>query len=420
MSIFGIIKNNFSKKAKNEASQSQNGTISLNPSMEELKSLFHNGIIGGAPLNSATYYACMKIRCDALSKTPIHVMNYSEEKGTEKIRNHPLYEVLHLRPNPYQTIHDFLWATEFQRLHLGNAYWVYQINKNKIKHLYVLDSNRVQIYIDDAGILSKNKNSVFYSYLDPRAGEIFYNSDQICHFKNFATDGIKGRGIPYYLRDTIVSENMGQQVINQKYEAGMQDPIVVIYTGDLNDRKKVAIQKKFADMGGVSNAGKVIPVAAGCDVRQLETKLVNSQFFELTGLTTKRIANAFGVKSFQLNDLEKSSYNSIEQENKSFYCDTMQDTYILYEQVINYILMTSYERENGIFAQFNADAILRSSLLDRVTSYSTATGTPYMTVAEARRLENLPFIPGTDKLVVSNGASIFFEQLGLQYEGRVK
>ena len=148
---------------------------------------------------------------------------------------------------------------------------------------------------------------------------------------------------------------------------------------------------------------------------QLETKLVNSQFFQMQGLTTRHIANAFGVKSFQLNDMEKSTYNNIEQQNKAFYSDTLQNVLTTYEQELDYKAFRKDEKDAGYYTKFAVDSILRSDLATRYNSYATGISSGFQTIAEVRAKEDLPFVEGTDKLIIGNGASIPLADLGKQY-----
>lgn len=365
-------------------------------------------------LKSTTYFACMQIRCNAIAKIPIKVMRFKDGSSTTAVR-HPLYNLLKCRPNPYMTPHDFLWATEFQRIEYGNAYWVKTTSKGKLTGLYLLNSPRVNVIYDDACILS-NSASVYYIYNDSQKGEIVYTSDDIVHFKSFPKNGIIGQPIKKYILEVVDSEKYGRNVIKEKSKSGLQDPIIVQYTGDLNKDKSKAIKKKFSDLGGAENAGKVVPIPTDFTVTQLETKLVNSQFFELQGLNTKQIANAFGVKSFQLNDLEKSTYNNVEQQNEAFYADTMQNVYTAYEQEINYKLFYDTEIKNGYYTKFNVDALLRSDIQKRYAAYAEGISSGFLQIAEAREKEDLKFIPGTDKLIIGNGASIPLSDLGKQYK----
>ncbi|MBC2456135.1 phage portal protein [Clostridium beijerinckii] len=413
MGVISKIKNTFKNQSTSEVE-----TIGTNPTLEQLESFFHTTIeeISNSKLTSASYYACMQIRCNAIAKLPIKLMQETE-KGANKAVDHNLYKLLKKRPNPFTNAHDFLWATEFQRLEHGNSFWVMGNDiKGNITALYLLDSTRVQIIVDNTGILDK-KNAVYYLYSDSKKGELLYTSDNIVHFKNFSMDGLKGTSIKKYIADVIANEQYSNKILKDRYKNGLMDPIIVQYIGDLNDAKQQKIKKKFADMGGAKNAGKVVPIPTDFKVEQLETKLVNSQFFQLQGLTTRHIANAFGVKGFQLNDMEKSTYNNIEQQNKAFYSDTLQNTLTTYEQEMDYKLLTEDEQdEEGYYWQFNVDSILRSDLASRTASYVAGINNSYMTIAEVRKKENLSYIEGTDQLIVGNGASIFLKDLGKQYD----
>lgn len=400
------------KKVKNEA---ETQTITLNPTAEELAKFFHMDIsISGEKLTSSTYYACMLIRCNAIAKLPLKLMKHTDGKGNIKATEHILYQLMRYRPNRFTNAHDFIWATEFQRLEHGNAFWVMDIRNGKIQEVYLLDSRNVTIIVDDTGILDE-PNSVFYMYSDPTKGTMYYSGDEIVHFKHFSLGGIVGTPIKKYIGQTIENEQYSQKVLREKYKNGLQDPIIVQYIGDLDKERQKKIQKKFADLGGAKNAGKVVPIPTEFKVSQLETKLVNSQFFQLQGLTTRHIANAFGVKSFQLNDMEKSTYNNIEQQNKAFYSDTLQNVLTTYEQEMTYKMLTRKDQIDGYYWQFNVDSILRSDLQTRTGAYSEAIKQGWKSRAEVRELEGLPYIEGTEELTVDNGACIPLRDLGKQY-----
>lgn len=407
MGLFKTIKSKF----RNEVE-----TINTNPTLEELQEFFGISIgdISSSKLNSVSYYSCMQIRCNAIAKLPIKLLKESD-KGIEKATDNTLYNVLKKRPNSFTNAHDFIWATEFQRLEYGNAFWVMDYDRRgNIVALYLLDSSKVNIIVDNTEILD-SKNSVYYIYNDPIKGQLIYTNDNIVHFKNFSMNGLKGTSIKKYIYEIIENEQYSNKLLRDKYKNGLQDPIVVQYIGDLNEAKQQKIKKKFSDMGGAKNAGKVVPIPSDFKVEQLETKLVNSQFFQLQGLTTRHIANAFGVKGFQLNDMEKSTYNNIEQQNKAFYSDTLQNVLTTYEQEMDYKLLPKNTGKYELYTKFNVDSILRSDLNTRTSSYVSGIQNGYMTIKEVREKENLPYIEGTDELIIGNGASIKLKDLGNQY-----
>lgn len=380
---------------------------------KEIKRFYYGDIEddNSSKLKSATYYACMQIRCNSIAKLPIKLMEETNE-GSIKAIKHNLYRILKNRPNSFTTPHDFIWATEFQRLEYGNAYWFMKSDKKgNIKELFLLDSSNMEVYIDE----DSDTKKVFYIYEDPKQGSLVYSSNDIVHFKNFSLNGIEGTSIKKYISQVISNEQYSTKVLNERYKTGLQDPIIVEFDGNLNEAKSNKIKKKFMDLGGAKMAGQVVPIPFEFKVKQIETKLVNSQFFELQGLTTKHIANAFGVKGFQLNDIQKGTYNNIEQQNKAYYSDTLQNSITQYEQEMNYKLLSEKD-QSKYYWKFNVDSILRSDLETRSKSHQIAINTGYKTIAEVRNEEDLPYIEGTDMLIIGNGASIPLKDLGKQYK----
>ena len=404
-------------KVKNSGAEVR--SISSGSSAEDVAEFFGwNSDLGGREaLNAATYYACMQIRCNAFAKLPIKIKQF-QGRGSINIRDSNLNPLLQTRPNRFMSAHDFKFATEFQRLEYGDAFWYMDYNaRGQLRGIYLLDSRRVQIYIDDVGIIDERK-SVYYLYADKRHGEMIFAEDDICHFKNFSRDGIVGTPLRKYLFDCIDSELYSSKLLKERYEKGLQDPIIVQYIGELSPEKENKIRKKFASLGGAKQAGQVIPIAPDFKVDQLETKLVNSQFFELQGLNAKNIANAFGVKSFQLNDMERSTYANIETQNRAFYTDTLLNVLTVYEQEIDWKILTSDQRCEGWYVKINVDAILRSDNAQRAAQYQKEIASGILTPAEARELEDRPYIEGTDVLIYGNGASLPLDQLGTQYEAK--
>ena len=129
-------------------------------------------------------------------------------------------------------------------------------------------------------------------------------------------------------------------------------------------------------------------------------------------------SNAFGVKGFQLNDMEKSTYNNIEQQNRAFYSDTLQNAITEYEQEMDYKLLSSKEQRDGHYWDFNVDVMLRSDIESRYRAYQTGITAGFLKISEARQKENLPFEDGSDRLIIGNGASIPLTDLGKQYSAK--
>ena len=59
--------------------------------------------LGGVPrskLSEATYFTCLRVLSEGVSKLPLKLIRSTPERGVEEVREDPLYRVLRYRPNP--------------------------------------------------------------------------------------------------------------------------------------------------------------------------------------------------------------------------------------------------------------------------------------------------------------------------------
>ena len=70
----------------------------------------------------SAYTACIRVISDAVSSLPLHVFERLANGGKAKATSHPVYRLLHMQPNPWQTAQEFRdWMTGMY-LHSGASY----------------------------------------------------------------------------------------------------------------------------------------------------------------------------------------------------------------------------------------------------------------------------------------------------------
>lgn len=368
-------------------------------------------------LSEATYFACLKVLSEGIGKLPLNLLQYNERNGVQTARKHYLYKILHDRPNPYMTASVFWSTVEYNRNHYGNAYvWIQGAGQDM--KLWILPSDRVQMWYDDAKILPELPD-IFYLYSD--GGKTYYfGSEEILHFKSSNTlDGLIGVSVQDQLNATIGGAVKSQKMLNSMYETGFTAKAVLQYTGDLNDKNVIAFTKgieKYAK-GGLSEDGiaNIIPIPLGSTLTPLNVKLADNQFIEVKQYTALQIASAFGIKPYQIGDYTKSSYASAEAQQLSFYVDTLLYIIKQYEEELSYKLLTDDEIQRGYYFKFNIDVILRADFATKINTLSTAVNSFLMTPNEARNKLDLESVEGGDRLL-GNGASIPVQLTGSQYK----
>ena len=368
-------------------------------------------------LSEATYFACLKILSEAIGKMPLKLLRYNDKNGVITMRKHPLYNILHDRPNPYMTATSFWSTVEYNRNHYGNAYvWIQGAGKNM--KLWILPSDSVEVWYDDAKILP-DQPDIFYLY--SAGGKVYkFGSEEILHFKSSNSfDGIVGISVQNQLKNTIGGSVRSQKMLNKMYESGFTAKAVLQYTGSLSDENTKAFVAGIASYArgelkddGVEN---IIPIPLGSTLTPLNVKLADNQFVEVKQYTSGQIAAAFGIKPYQYNDLTKSSYASAEAQQLSFYVDTLLYIIKQYEDELSYKLLTSREISQGYHFKFNVAVILRADLATQIDTLSKGVSNFIYTPNEARAMLDLEAKEGGDRLL-GNGASIPVELTGTQYK----
>lgn len=372
-------------------------------------------------LSEATYFACNKVLREAIGKLPLNLLRYNEKNGVEKMRKHPLYHVLHDRPNPYMTASAFWSSVEYNRNHYGNAYvWIQGAGENM--KLWLLPSNDVEVWYDDAKILAEQPD-LYYLYTG--GGKTYrFGSEEILHFKSSDTlDGVLGISVADQLKMTIGGAVKSQKMLNKMYENGFTAKAVLQYTGNLNDENtKTFVKgiKQYAN-GDLSEEGigGIIPIPLGAQLTPLNIKLTDNQFVEVKQYTALQIASAFGIKPYQIGDYTKSSYASAEAQQLSFYVDTLLYIIKQYEEELSFKLLSEDEIAQGYHFKFNVAVILRADLATQIQTLSVGVSNFIYTPNEARAMLDLEAKDGGDRLL-GNGASIPVEMTGKQYEQKTE
>lgn len=362
---------------------------------------------GEKGLREATVYACIKILSEAVAKLPLKVYRETAEGGIKKATDHYLYPLLKSRPNPYMTASDMLRAVEAQRNLHGNAYIVPEFitsgpNRGRIRWLWPVDATQVEIWIDDRGLFSA-RNRVWYVIRDG-GQEYRLMPDEIIHLRAMTLDGIVGVSPLHYLRWLVEAGAAATKHVRDFVKQGLMVKGLVHYTGDLSPEAEERFRQRFERMAtGLKNVGRIALLPLGYQFTPIEISMTDAQFLETAQLTIRQIANAFGVKMHQLNDLSRATHTNIEQQQKQFYADTLQAILTQYEQELTYKLFTPSEIERGYYVKFNVDSIVRSDIQTRYNAYRVGIQGGFLKPNEVRAWEELPPEPGGDTLLV-NGA----------------
>ena len=120
-----------------------------------------------------------------------------------------------------------------------------------------------------------------------------------------------------------------------------------------------------------------------------------AQFLETRKFQIDEIARIFRVPPHMIGDLEKSSFNNIEQQSLEFVKYTLDPWVVRWEQSLSRALFTPEEKKQYFF-KFNVEGLLRGDYQSRMNGYATARQNGWMSANDIRELENLDRIPAEE------------------------
>ena len=138
-----------------------------------------------------------------------------------------------------------------------------------------------------------------------------------------------------------------------------------------------------------------------------------AQFLETRKFQLDEIARLYRIPPHMIGDLEKSSFNNIEQQSMEFVKYTLDPWVIRWEQAMQKALFLPEEKKQ-YFLKFNVNGLMRGDYESRMTGYSIGRQNGWLSANDIRELENLDRIPAEEggDLYLINGNMLPLKDAG--------
>ena len=125
----------------------------------------------------------------------------------------------------------------------------------------------------------------------------------------------------------------------------------------------------------------------------------DAQELEGRRYTDEEVATALHFPP-ELLGLRESTFSNLVALRQMLFQTVLGPVYSEFHQAFNGQLVEHIDAEPKLYVEADRDAAVAGSLLEQAQLFQTLTGSPVMTVGEARARMNLPELPNTDKLIV--------------------
>lgn len=359
-----------------------------------------NYLTDNTKLKCSTYFNCLKIISEDIAKCNLH-LRQETNKGEVNAKQHYLYEKLRLKPNDYMTSFDMFKTLTVLLKHEGKAgVYIDRDAKGKVKNLYPVNINR--IIVDDVGLIqSKKENKVLVEFeINGVVDTCFYKD--IIVLKDFTLNGVDSEPTKKYIKDNIDTSIKAQNYLNNLFDNGLTNKLVVQMTSDIQDSKELnAVTDKFNRL--YSNNGRVFTIPAGFNVNPINLSLADAQFEQLKKMNVIEIATSFGIPLNKLNLVADFNNNSMEQTNVQYLVNTLLPIFSQIEQELDIKLLTELERKQGYKIRFNTNVMLRTDAKTQSEIISRYMDKGVYAINDARDILGLTYIENGDVPMVISG-----------------
>lgn len=360
---------------------------------------FSNHAKSGVPVNEdsckgiAAVYSCVKVLSESVASLPLPLYRRLPGGGKERATNHPLYKILHLKPNRFMTSVE--WR-EMMMGHLclrGNAYnQILRDQANRVIELIPLNPVYMKPYIDGSQELR-------YKYTPFNGKERDFPKNEILHIKGLSSDGLVGES-PISVAREVFGIALATQLHGAKsYSNGASIRGVLEMTGHIEDDEKFEeIRKQWSELyEGPENTAKTAILEDGLTWKAISMSLRDAQYVEMFKLNIEEVARIFTMPPHKIGHLEHATFSNIEWQGLAYVTDTLLPWVRRFEQAIQVSVL---EESEEYFVEFLFDGLLRGDAQSRNNAYSVAVTNGWMTRNEVRKLENMNPEKGLDDFLV--------------------
>jgi HK97 family phage portal protein len=348
-----------------------------------------------ATKNVATAYRCINVLSDDVAKLPLQTFvsraagQIERVKASSRMENLPW--LLEVSPNRWMTPLVFKKTTIMWLLTYGAAYiWQPPWKAGRRRELFILPSSMTRPVFDET-------LNLWYQVSMPGKAPEMYPEAEVLSLLINSTDGITGRSVISYARETIGRQLAAYETQGKFYSQGLNPGGIIWIASEANKDARQKIRDTYSEaMSGTKNAYRMAVFDNKITkFEPLTMKPIDVQFLESIMENDTEIANFFGVPLYKLNQ-GKQSYQSNEQQNLD-YLNTTLDPYLVQWEQAAALKWLSEEEQNTIYLRFNRDALLRTDAKTRSETLEKRIFSGQLTPNEARQIEDMSAYAGGDR-----------------------
>ena len=349
-------------------------------------------------LQVSAVYRCVSVLADSIAQLPLKLYRRDSQGQRQEATDHPLWRILHVRPNRLMTGYVWKQLLFSSVLLRGNAYieieyagsgWPAALWPLRADGMRAELKRREPVYRYTAGME------------DPVASNGLIPDYRIHHLRSLSSDGFVGRSVVRQAMHTLElalgTEEFGARFFGQDATPG----VVLMHPETLSEQAKGNLQRSFDKRhSGVGNAHKTAILEEGMQAERIGVPPEEAQFLETRQFQVLEICRWFGVPPHMVYELTRATFSNIEHQSIAFVQDSLLPWIVNHEEQLLADVIEREGYESNIWAEYVLDGRLRGDTTSRYRVYQIGVMYGLLSRNEARAKENMSAYTGGDEMLM--------------------
>jgi len=324
--------------------------------------------------------------CDGTRKLGLHLYRKKSDGGRERFTEHAAYRLVRRKPNEFMTAGVFRQVLTFHAVLYGNGYAaIIRDGFAAPQELLILDPTTTVPVVAGGKLW----------YVANIRGELVkLEAENVLHLRRLSRDGINGLDLAEVFKETLGLGLAARKFGSRFFKNGAKASGILMIPGHIKKEAQENILAKWSSMATkLTEEHKVALIQDGAKYQQLTISPEQGQFLQTRLFENREVSLILGVPPHKLGDTSRTSYNSLEQEERAWLFDGLDPWLVMWEEECADKLLTEEEKESEQFYfRFNREEALQMSFRERMEGISKGFATGLFTVNDQLRMEDRPTI----------------------------
>lgn len=244
-----------------------------------------------------------------------------------------------------------------------------------------------------------------YQIVGPDGETLDLDNDQVVRFKGWTPSAPLAATSPVETLKLMLEEQHAARIFRKqmwarggRFGGWLYRPAGAPKWDDAARGRFDRMWQAFTGNGG-SRAGDAPLLEDGMEYRSNRVAAKEDQWLESVRASLEMCAQVYYINPTMVGLLDNANFSNVREFRRSLYGDSLGPIVKKIEDRFNSFVLPALGAKPNQYVEFNVEAKLRGSFEEQAKVISTATGAPWQTVNEARKLFNLSPVEGGDEMV---------------------